>query len=209
MGSVLERIDDDLREWIAKQRLFFVGTAPTEDGHVNVSPKGAMECFQVLGDHEVAYVDMFGSGAETIAHLKQNGRIVLMFCAFEGPPLIIRLHGRGTVVQQADPGFAGLLARFDLPEKMTVAVRSVIRVEVTRIADSCGFVVPQLTYEKDREQLWKYAEGRIRKHGPDFVRDYCDVNNATSIDGLPGLDPLGSQPVEERRATHSHEGRRL
>src|SRR5918992_3407984 len=134
MGTVFPEIDDRLREWIARQPMFFVATAPSgDDGHLNLSPKGGKGTLAVLGPRELAYVDLFGSGIETVAHLKQNGRIVLMLCAFDGPPMIVRLHGRGEVVEMADLRFAGLLARFDLPAEARTSIRSVVRVDVTRI----------------------------------------------------------------------------
>src|SRR6059058_3779379 len=104
MGRVYDGIDERLAAWIARQPLFFVATAPLAgDGHVNVSPKGPIGSLRVLDDHTVAYLDVTGSGAETIAHLRENGRIVVMLCAFEGPPKILRLHGRGEAVQAGDP----------------------------------------------------------------------------------------------------------
>jgi Pyridoxamine 5'-phosphate oxidase len=145
MGKVFESIDEHQRDWIARRELFFVGTAPlTSDGRVNVSPKGPMGTFRVLDDHTVAYLDMVGSGAETVAHLRENGRIVVMFCAFEGPPRILRLHGRGEVITAEDPRFAELYARadFDAPHDIEAARRAVIVVEVERIADACGYGVP-------------------------------------------------------------------
>src|SRR5580692_5729207 len=112
MAKVFEAIDSHLQHWISEQQLFFVGTAPlAADGHVNLSPKGPIETLRVLDERTVAYLDMIGSGAETIAHLRENGRIVIMFCAFQGPPRIVRLHGRGTVVAAAEPGFDQLHAR--------------------------------------------------------------------------------------------------
>jgi len=106
MGKIFDRIDDHQREWIARQRLFFVGSAPLDgEGHVNVSPKGPIDTLKVLDDHSVAYLDMVGSGAETVAHLRENGRIVVMLCAFEGPPRILRLHGRGEIVEAGDRRF--------------------------------------------------------------------------------------------------------
>ena len=99
MAKVFDTIDDKLAAWIGRQRMFFVGTAPSGDGgHVNVSPKGPIESLRILDPHTVAYQDVIGSGAETIAHLRDNGRIVVMLCAFEGPPRILRLHGRGEVL---------------------------------------------------------------------------------------------------------------
>jgi hypothetical protein len=171
--------------------MFFVGTAPSgDDGHVNVSPKGGSNLFRVTGPLGFAYVDLMGSGIETIAHLRENGRIVIMFCAFDGPPKIVRLHGRGHPIQQGDAGFDAALAEFDITDEQRRAVRSVVAVEVTRVADSCGFVVPRMTYEGERDQLYRYADNRLRKEGPEAVRAYVSANNASSIDGLTGLDAL-------------------
>jgi hypothetical protein len=191
MAKLFEEIDDKLRAFIEAQPMFFVGTAPSGDGgHVNLSPKGGRNLFRVTGPLGFAYVDLMGSGIETIAHLRENGRIVVMFCAFEGPPKIVRLHGVGQPVQQNDDGFSELLASFSLSDEQLRAVRSVITVEVTRVADSCGFVVPRMDYVGERDQLYRYAENRVRKLGEDAVREYVSVNNAESIDGLTGLDPL-------------------
>jgi hypothetical protein len=210
MGTVFPEIDDRLREWIARQPMFFVATAPSgDDGHLNLSPKGGKGTLAVLGPRELAYVDLFGSGIETVAHLKQNGRIVLMLCAFDGPPMIVRLHGRGEVVEMADPRFTGLLARFDLPAEARTSIRSVVRVDITRIADSCGFVVPLMDYRDDRRQLYRTADTWLRQDGPDAIRDYCDVNNPHSIDGLPGLSPFGEKVTDEQRTRHAHEGHKL
>src|ERR1700712_4625985 len=151
MGQVYDEIDDRLARWIAAQALFFVGSAPLDPGgHVNVSPKGPIGSLRVLGPTTVAYLDIFGSCAETIAHLRENGRIVVMFCAFEGPPRILRLHGTGEVVVPEDPEFDALLAAgFDEPAAPE-ARRAIIRVTVTRVADSCGYGVPLLSYEGER-----------------------------------------------------------
>jgi len=191
MAKLFDEITPALREFIEAQPVFFVGTAPSgDDGHVNVSPKGGANLFHVTGPLGFAYVDLMGSGIETIAHLRENGRIVLMFCSFDGPPKIVRLHGRGLPVQQGDPGFDAALAAFDVTDEQRRAVRSVVEVEVTRVADSCGFVVPRMSYEGERDQLYRYADNRLRREGPDFVRSYVTAKNATSIDGLQGLDPL-------------------
>ncbi|HEY3091178.1 MAG TPA: pyridoxamine 5'-phosphate oxidase family protein [Jatrophihabitantaceae bacterium] len=180
MGKVYDRIDDKLRAWMAKQPVFFVGTAPLRaDGHVNVSPKGMAGTFAVLGPHRVAYLDYFGSGVETVAHLRENGRIVIMFCAFEGPPKIVRLHGRGRVVLPAEPEFAELRAHF--AKNRTHAQRSVIVVDVGRVADSCGYSVPRMAFVEDRDILDLH---QLKK--PTAYYDECwDVRNAASIDGLP------------------------
>ena len=140
MGKVFDGIDDRLERWIAAQPIFFVGTAPLDsDGHVNVSPKGPIDSLRVLGPGSVAYLDAVGSGAETIAHLRENGRIVIMLCAFEGPPRIVRLHGRGSVVIASDPGFAELLAVCSFAEPAVPEMRrAIVTVELDRVADSCG-----------------------------------------------------------------------
>src|SRR5215218_8444768 len=188
MARVYDRIDDHLRGWIARQPLFFVATAPrSDDGHVNLSPKGPIGTLRVLDDHTVAYLDVVGSGAETIAHLRENGRIVVMLCAFAGPPRILRLHGSGEAVLPDHPDFAALLAQgFDEPEAPQ-ARRAIIRVHVQRIADSCGYGVPLLAYEGHRPHSDLWASKQLRVHGPDALRDYAAENNAKSIDGLPGL----------------------
>jgi hypothetical protein len=193
MAKVFEQIDDSLREFIEAQSMFFVATAPSGDGgHVNLSPKGGRNLFRVTGPHGFAYVDLMGSGIETVAHLRENGRIVVMFCAFEGPPKIVRLHGVGRPVQQGDDGFMELLAGFDVTDEQRVAVRSVIVVDVRRVGDSCGFVVPRMDYVGERDQLYRFAENRVRKLGAEAVLEYVSVNNAESLDGLTGLDPLVS-----------------
>jgi len=202
MAKLFDEIDDKLQAFIEAQPMFFVATAPSgDDGHVNLSPKGGANLFRVTGPHGFAYVDLMGSGIETVAHLRENGRICVMFCSFEGGPKIVRLHGIGTPIQQEDDGFAEALARFDIADEQRDAVRSVIDIEVTRVADSCGFVVPRMDYVGERDQLYRYAENRLRKEGEDAVRAYTTANNAESIDGLEGLDPLvdGAAPVSAGR----------
>lgn len=180
MAKVYDGIDDKLRAWIGRQPVFFVGTAPLSNaGHVNVSPKGMAGTFAVLGPHRVAYLDYFGSGAETVAHLRENGRIVIMFCAFEGPPKIIRLHGQGRVVLPAQPEFGELRTHF--PKERTHAQRSVIVVDVERVADSCGYSVPRMTFVEDRDILDLH---QLKKPAA-YYEEYWDVRNAASIDGLP------------------------
>src|SRR5947208_6263894 len=182
MGKVFDGIGDHLRGWIGRQRLFFVGSAPlAADGHINVSPKGPIDSLAVLDEHTVAYLDIVGSGAETIAHLRENGRIVVMLCAFEGPPKIVRLYGRASVVLPDDPGFAALAGAFDPPEH---AVRSVVRIEVERIADSCGYGVPLMRFDGRRDQYDAWVDKQARDGGFDA---YIAKKNAQSIDGLPAL----------------------
>ena len=191
MGQVFERIDAQQRDWIARQHLFFVGTAPLgAEGRVNVSPKGPIGTLRVLDDHTVAYLDMVGSGAETVAHLRENGRIVVMFCAFDGPPRILRLHGRGEVVPADDPRFEELYARadFEAPHGIEAARRAVILVEVERIADACGYSVPLMSYEGEREHAERWAEKKLRDGGADGIVDYMEEKNVESIDGLPAFE---------------------
>jgi hypothetical protein len=158
-----------------------VATAPSGDGgHVNLSPKGPIETLRVLDEHTVAYLDLVGSGAETVAHLHDNGRIVVMLCAFEGPPRIVRLHGRGEVLEAGAVDFPETKA---LPEQH----RTVIRVDVERIADSCGFGVPLMTYEGERPQSLAWAQSKLAKGGPGALDEYVAEKNAVSIDGLPAL----------------------
>src|SRR4051812_42723552 len=137
MGRIYERLDDHQRAWIAKQSMFFVGTAPAGDeGSVNVSPKGPIGTLRVLDDHTLAYLDIVGSGAETIAHLRDNGRICVMLCAFDGPPRILRLHGRGEYLRPDDARFDELLALGFAEPEVAESMRAMIVVHVTRIADS-------------------------------------------------------------------------
>ena len=190
MGREYDRIDDHWRGWIARQPLFFVGTAPrADDGHVNVSPKGPGGTLRVLDERTVAYLDVIGSGAETIAHLRENGRIVVMFCAFEGPPKILRLHGRGEVVRPDDPRFTELLERCEFDELgPPEARRAVVVVHVSRIADSCGYGVPLMSYEGERPHHDASARKRLRTGGPDALLDYQRQKNAESLDGLPAVE---------------------
>jgi pyridoxamine 5'-phosphate oxidase-like protein len=183
MGRVLEAITDELAEFIAAQRVFFVATAPTDGGHVNVSPKG-LDTFAVLDPNTVAYLDLTGSGVETVAHLRENGRITIMFCAFDGKPNIARLYGRGEVLPIGEPSADALLPRFGAYP----GARSVIRVQVDRVSTSCGYGVPLLSYEGERDQLLQFAERR----GPDGLVEYREEKNAVSIDGLPGLSVADS-----------------
>ena len=197
MGKVFEGIDAHLERWIAAQSVFFVGTAPLDpDGHLNVSPKGPIESLRVLGPSQVAYLDVVGSGAETIAHLRENGRIVIMLCAFAGPPRIVRLHGRGSVVAAGDPGFDELLSScaFDV-DGVPETRRSIVTAELDRIADSCGYGVPLMSYEGRRQHFDLWAAKKLRVGGPEALVDYQREYNSVSIDGLPAVDlPL---PVTE------------
>jgi hypothetical protein len=182
MGKVYERIDDRLREFVLAQAVFFVATAPSgPDGHVNVSPKGMKGCLAVLGGHRVAYLDYTGSGAETIAHLRDNGRVTVMFCAFEGPPKVVRLHGRGTAVTRADEDWAELRRAF--PGAAEHGLRAIIDVAVERVSDSCGFSVPHLDYVGERDLLTQWAGNKSEAD----LAAYRAQKNTSSIDGLPAL----------------------
>ncbi|MFL5837990.1 MAG: pyridoxamine 5'-phosphate oxidase family protein [Solirubrobacteraceae bacterium] len=193
MGKIYDGIDAHQRDWIARQAVFFVGTAPLAgDGHVNVSPKGPIGSLRVLDEQTVAYLDVIGSGAETIAHLRENGRIVVMLCAFEGPPRILRLHGRGEVVLPDDARFEDLLARcaFDDPA-VPASRRSIVLVQVGRVADSCGYGVPLLRFEGLRPHAPAWAEKKLRVGGVEALADYQRANNSRSLDGLPALSAPG------------------
>ena len=189
MGKIYDGIDERWREWIAEQQLFFVGTAPlAADGHVNLSPKGPIGSLRVLDEHTVAYLDVVGSGAETIAHLKENGRIVIMLCAFEGPPKILRLHGRAEAIEPDDPRFDELLERYGFEDPaVPEARRTIVQIDVERVADSCGYGVPLMSYEGERPHLERWTGKKLRVGGADALREYERKKNAESIDGLPAL----------------------
>ena len=179
MAKTFERLDEDLIGFMAEQKMFFVATAPLSgEGSVNVSPKG-YDSFVVLDERTVAYLDLGGSGAETMAHVQENGRITLMFCAFEGAPKILRLYGRGRAVAMHDPAFPALLARFAGFDR----ARAVIVVELTRIADSCGWSIPFYEFKGERDQLRRWVEHKPIDEWA--ARRYA--TNAQSIDGLPAL----------------------
>jgi hypothetical protein len=179
MGKLYAQLDDDLRQFIAEQHVFFVGTAPlSPEGHVNVSPKG-LDTFRVLGPRTVAYLDLTGSGIETVAHVRENGRVTLMFCAFQGMPRILRLYGRARAIEPGDVEWARLAEEF--PPHL--GRRCVVLVDLARIADSCGFGVPLYEFKGGRTQLAQYAE----RKGPAELERYKGQKNRESIDGLPGL----------------------
>ncbi|UGS36621.1 pyridoxamine 5'-phosphate oxidase family protein [Capillimicrobium parvum] len=187
MARTFDEIDAPLTAWIGRQPMFFVATAPRADtGHVNVSPKGPISTFEILGPRAVAYLDVTGSGAETIAHLRENGRIVVMLCAFDGPPQVVRLHGRGEAILPSDERFEELRARFttELPE---AAVRAIVRVDVQRIARSCGYTVPLMRHEGERDHMAAWTDKKLRSGGSGALDAYRADKNETSIDGLPAL----------------------
>ncbi len=185
MAKTFDEIDPKLSRWIDQQHMFFVSTAPSgADGTINLSPKGMTGTFAVLGPRRFGYLDYTGSGTETIAHLRQNGRIVIMFCAFDGPPRIVRLHGRGRVVLTGDADFAPLRGQF--AKARTLGQRSIIVVDLDRISDSCGYSVPLMDFRGDRDVLDRDQERRDDGYFP----RYWQQKNSVSIDGLPGMpDP--------------------
>jgi hypothetical protein len=188
MGKTFASLNETLGAFVERQAVFFVATAPAgADGHVNVSPKGLAGTFRVLDRSTVAYVDVVGSGVETIAHLRENGRITLLFCAFDGPPLIVRLYGSGEVVMPGEPRFAELRGCF--PDDL-LAVRSIIVAHVDEVRTSCGYGVPLMAYEGDRDDQVRWA----RRKGEDGIERYLVERNGASLDGLPGLPGLPASP---------------
>jgi hypothetical protein len=179
VGKEFETIDEKMQRWVKRQHMFFVATAPLAgEGMVNLSPKGH-DSLRILGPNKVAYLDLPGSGIETLAHVKENGRIAIMLCAFDGPPRIVRFHGRGQVVETEHAEFEDLYALFpDFP-----VVRSIIVVDVARISDSCGYGVPVMDFKDDRRAYYNYVE----KHGAESIQVGMREENKTSLDGLPGL----------------------
>jgi hypothetical protein len=183
MSKQRDHIDSELATWIAAQRVFFVATAPlAASGHINNSPKGG-EAFRVLRPMEVAYQDYTGSGAETAAHLRENGRIIIMFCAFDGPPKIVRLHGRGTVLTSGDAKFVELAPLFP----SNPGTRSIVHIAVDRVSDSCGYSVPYYDFRGQRDMLDRWAFNK----GPEKLAEYRAAKNQASIDGLPAFDAEG------------------
>ncbi len=189
MAQTFEKIPDEFVGWIEGQPVFFVATAPADPGtHVNVSPRG-LDTFRVVDANRVAWLDLTGSGVETIAHLKAGGdaggRITLMFCAFDRPPRIVRLYGRGTVHEPGGEVHDGLRRLLpDLPGS-----RAVVDVAVDRVSSSCGFGVPLMEFVGPREELVASA----RRKGPEKMAAYRARKNAASIDGLPGLRPAAAE----------------
>jgi hypothetical protein len=179
MGKTYSSITPELAGWIEKQRMFFVATAPlAADGLINCSPKG-LDSLRILSGDEVAYLDLTGSGIETAAHSRENGRIVFMFCAFDGPPKIVRLHGTGDVLPAGSPAFEQLRPLFP----SYAGARLIIRAHVTRVSESCGFAVPRYEFVSDRDALVRWAESK----GREGLEQYRRQKNARSLDGLPGL----------------------
>ncbi|MFB6822019.1 pyridoxamine 5'-phosphate oxidase family protein [Streptomyces virginiae] len=190
MGKLYERIDGRLRTFIEEQPIFFTATAPlTGDGHVNLSPKGRAGTLVVIDEQTLAYLDFGGSGAETIAHVRENGRITLMWCAFSGPPNIVRIHGEGEAVFRDDPRWGELIALFG--DADGPSARAIILVRARRIADVCGYAVPLMEYQGERTLHTEYFG---RKTDEEFAA-YCEKKEfiGSSVDGLPAL-PLPLPP---------------
>jgi hypothetical protein len=180
MSNIRDCIDTQLAAWIEKLHVFFVATAPlSQSGHINCSPKGG-DSFRILGPMEVAYQDYTGSGAETASHLRENGRIVVMFCAFAGKPDIVRLHGIGEVLTPVDSHYEALAERFP----HNPGTRAIVRIQVSRIATSCGYSVPLYQFEADRDILDKWATVK----GEAGLAEYRSNKNTVGIDGLPAFD---------------------
>ena len=179
MGKLLDTITPELEQFITEQKLFFVASAPLDPkGHVNCSPKG-LDSFRIIDPKTIVYQDLTGSGVETIAHIHENQRVTILFCAFNGPPFILRLYGEGEVVTASHPDFEALSKRF--PSR--IGVRSYIMVRLSRITTSCGYGVPLFEFKGDRDTMLKWAEHK----GEDGVIAYRREKNRTSIDGLPGI----------------------
>jgi hypothetical protein len=179
MAKQFEEITPEIRDWIAEQRVFFVATAPVAStGLVNCSPKG-MDTFRILGPKEVGYLDLTGSGIETAAHLRENGRIVLMFCALDGPPKIVRFHGIGDYCTPGAERFEEIADRFTL----LPGTRGIVRCQTVRISDSCGFSIPRYEFKEERDTLVRWAQSK----GTEGLKTHHENRNAKSLDGLPGL----------------------
>ncbi|MGW0735407.1 pyridoxamine 5'-phosphate oxidase family protein [Streptomyces sp. NPDC002851] len=192
MGKTYERIDGRLRTFIEEQPMFFTATAPLSgDGTVNLSPKGLTGSFAVIDERTVAYLDFAGSNAETVAHLRENGRITLMWCAFQGPPNIVRVHGRGEPVFRDDPRFTELLGHFTRIDPAGHGLRAIIVVTAELIRDTCGYAVPFMTYDEDRDLHRK----RFAREDDASLSAYFQKKDhiESSLDGLPGL-PLPLPP---------------
>jgi hypothetical protein len=186
MATTYDRLDTRLTAFIRRQKLFFVATAPlSAEGSVNVSPKG-YDSLTIVDDQTIVYLDLGGSGIETHAHVRENGRITLMFCAFEGAANIIRVYGRGATVTFDEPGFAEKLALFPAFDR----ARAVVTVRISRVTDSCGWAVPFFDFQGERDQLKRWVDATTDEAWAE--KRY--TSNAMSIDGLPGLTPPAPAP---------------
>ena len=181
MGKVYDKIDDKIAAWVQKQKMFFVASAPLDqEGSINCSPKGG-DTLRIINERCIAYLEYGGSGVETIAHIRDNGRMVIMLCAFEGPPKIFRFHGQGEVVSRNDDAFGSMMEHFEGIDLR--GVRSIIKLNVERISDSCGYGVPTYTFEGERPSMQNY----IDQTDDTKLRSGLREVNLESIDGLPGI----------------------
>ena len=179
MGKEFAEIDESIRDWVGSQKMFFVATAPlSHNGLINCSPKG-MDTFRILGPRTIAYLDLTGSGIETIAHLRENNRIVIMMCAFEGTPKIFRFYGKGQVFEKGSAPYEEHISSFD----ELIGTRAIIHIDLDCIRDSCGYSIPLYDYLGDRDVLSKWSE-----KGDEGVKEYVRQNNQSSLDGLPGIE---------------------
>lgn len=177
MGKLHDFIKPAHKEFIEQQHIFFVSTAPlSADGKVNLSPKG-LDCFRVLSQHQVAYMDLISSGNETSAHTLENGRITFMFCSFEGAPNILRLYGKGYTVLPGTPEWEDYAPHF----KLYPSTRQIIVANIDMVQTSCGFGVPLYSYSGERDIHFEWAE----KKGADGLHEYILQNNLKSLDNLP------------------------
>jgi Pyridoxamine 5'-phosphate oxidase len=194
MGSIFPELNERLQEFIAQQKMFFVASAPlAANGHINVSPKG-LDCLRILGPTTIAYVDFTGSGIETVAHLRENGRLTLMFCAFEGPPRILRLRGQGEAIESNDAEWDHYFHK--MPQH--ASARSIIVLHIEMIADSCGYGIPLYEYVGERSQLFAWCD----RKGTAGVAEYQAQKNRYSIDDLPGLKHIADpQPSDGEHAS--------
>jgi hypothetical protein len=191
MAKFYDQITDNLAEFIRAQHVFFVASAPlAADGHVNLSPKG-LDCLRILSPNRVAYLDMTGSGNETSAHMRENGRVTFMFCAFSGPPNIVRLYGHGRTLLPASDEWAQLAPMFT----EYAGARQIILADIERVQTSCGYAVPLMEYTGDRDTLIRWANSK----GDQGLEEYRCEKNMESIDGLPA--PLAEGLAHEPGST--------
>ncbi len=179
MAKSYDLLNNQHIEFIRKQKLFFVATAPlSPEGSVNLSPKG-YDSIALLDNHTVVWIDLGGSGIETLAHLRENRRITLMFCAFEGAANILRIYGRGEAISFDDAEFPELMKLFPAFDR----ARAIIRIKVDRVSDSCGWGVPFFEFKEEREQLQRWVDNKPY----DEWKEHRYKSNEKSVDGLPGL----------------------
>ena len=180
--EVFDRISDEIAAFILEQPLFFVATAPSEGGHINLSPKG-MGTLRVIDPTTVAYLDLTGSGNETSAHVAENGRLTIMLCSFGSKAMILRLYGRGRTVLPGDDEFYRLKPHFP----NVTGERQIIALDIERVQTSCGYAVPRMDNPRNRDTLVRWAENK----GEDGLKAYREQKNVVSIDGLPA--PIGAK----------------